>query len=88
MASPDGVAGALAGVSEPDPPAACKPSELLAGAHTASLGIGLVGDNASCGDALAFAGIASVSMAAAGAGTPFGGSGAARHAGSAATADS
>jgi hypothetical protein len=88
VASPDGVAGALAGVSEPDPPVACRPSELLAGAHTASFATGLVGDNGSCVDALALAGIASVSMTAAGAGTPFGGSGAARRAGSAAAAGS
>ncbi len=58
MASPDGVAGALAGVSEPDPPVVCKPSELLAGAHAASFCAGLVGDSVSCGDALAFAAIA------------------------------
>jgi hypothetical protein len=37
---------------------ACKPSELLAGAHAASFGAGLVGDSVSCGDALAFAAIA------------------------------
>ena len=88
MLSPDGVAGALAGASEPDPPVACKPSELLAGAHAASFGAGLVGDSASCSDALAFAAIASVSKAAAGAGTPFCCSGAARHAASATTAGS
>jgi pyrimidine deaminase RibD-like protein len=88
VASPNGVAGALAGASEPDPPVACRPSELLAGAHIASFATGLVGDNASCVDALARAGIAAVSMTAAGAGTPFGGSGAARHAASAATAGS
>ena len=88
MASLNGVAGALAGASEPELPAACGPPELAAGAHTASFATGTGGANAICVDALGLAGVAALSMTAAGAGKAFGGSGAARRTGSAATAGS